>query len=393
MTAAAGTPLAQVEAELAECRQELAFEPADYGAILGGEPGRQTIGGVFACNLAGPRRIKAGAARDHLLGLHCVTGQGTAIKTGGRVVKNVTGYDLCKLLTGSYGTLAVLSDVTFKVLPRAETEGTLLLIGRLSPSCSAAPAGRRAPRTTSCAACLPPWAAGRSSVPAVRRAGRAMAAVRSRGQARRSPTGWSSSRPSSRVPARWCDWATATAASCGAKSGTCASWSRAARCGGCRCRRRRRASSRAGPRSSRKSAWDWAGGLLWLAPRNAWADAHGTVRAPSPAAAATRPWSARTRSCAGRCRPRAPATAAGAPDPPGEGELRPQAHPQPRPDVRGPMSAGGAASDEGKAGSRILRLYHLSLCPLLRKIRIALREKGLSWSRSSPGSMGRTSWR
>src|SRR5688572_10999052 len=104
MTAQAGTLLAEIEAALAEREQELAFEPADYGAILGGEPGRQTIGGVFACNLAGPRRIKAGAARDHLLGLRCVTGQGTAIKTGGRVVKNVTGYDLCKLLTGSYGT-------------------------------------------------------------------------------------------------------------------------------------------------------------------------------------------------------------------------------------------------------------------------------------------------
>ena len=129
MTAAAGTPMAEIEARLADNHQQLAFEPADYGALLGGEPGRGTIGGVLACNLSGPRRIKAGAARDHFLGVQAVTGRGELIKAGGRVVKNVTGYDLCKLLAGSFGTLAVMTEVSVKVLPAAEETLTLLLAG------------------------------------------------------------------------------------------------------------------------------------------------------------------------------------------------------------------------------------------------------------------------
>ena len=129
MTAAAGTPMAEIEARLADNRQQLAFEPADYGALLGGEPGRGTICGVLACNLSGPRRIKAGAARDHFLGVQAVTGRGELIKAGGRVVKNVTGYDLCKLLAGSFGTLAVMTEVSVKVLPAAEETRTLLLAG------------------------------------------------------------------------------------------------------------------------------------------------------------------------------------------------------------------------------------------------------------------------
>jgi glycolate oxidase FAD binding subunit len=133
MTAAAGTPMAEIEARLADNRQQLAFEPADYGALLGGEPGRGTIGGVLACNLSGPRRIKAGAARDHFLGVQAVTGRGELIKAGGRVVKNVTGYDLCKLLAGSFGTLAVMTEVSVKVLPAAEEAMTLLFAG-LTPA-------------------------------------------------------------------------------------------------------------------------------------------------------------------------------------------------------------------------------------------------------------------
>ncbi len=128
LTARAGTPLAEIEALIGSHGQQLAFEPMDYGPLLGARAGA-TIGGVIAVNASGPRRIKAGAARDHLLGFRCVTGRGEIVKSGGRVMKNVTGYDLSKLVTGSYGTLAALTEVTLKVLPKPETEQTLLLRG------------------------------------------------------------------------------------------------------------------------------------------------------------------------------------------------------------------------------------------------------------------------
>src|SRR6188508_226992 len=129
LSAKAGTPLAEIEKLLAEHNQELAFEPIDYGPLLGGPAGHGTAGGTVAANLSGPRRIKAGAARDHFLGFTAVSGRGETFKSGGRVVKNVTGYDLCKLMAGSWGTLAAMTDVTVKVLPRAETEQTLLVLG------------------------------------------------------------------------------------------------------------------------------------------------------------------------------------------------------------------------------------------------------------------------
>jgi len=129
LSARAGTPIAEIEALLAKNNQELAFEPMDYGPVFGAAPGRGTIGGTLGANLSGPRRIKAGAARDHFLGFTAVSGRGETFKSGGRVVKNVTGYDLCKVLAGSYGTLAVMTDVTVKVLPRAETEQTVLILG------------------------------------------------------------------------------------------------------------------------------------------------------------------------------------------------------------------------------------------------------------------------
>jgi len=129
LSAKAGTPLAEIEALVASKKQELAFEPMDYAGLLGGAAGAGSIGGALAANLSGPRRIKAGAARDHFLGVHAVSGHGEIFKSGGRVVKNVTGYDICKLLTGSWGTLAVMTEVTIKTLPRAETEVTVLALG------------------------------------------------------------------------------------------------------------------------------------------------------------------------------------------------------------------------------------------------------------------------
>jgi glycolate oxidase FAD binding subunit len=128
LSAKAGTPLAEIEALVAASQQELAFEPMDYGRLLGLPAESGTIGGALAANLSGPRRIKAGAARDHFLGVSAVSGRGETFKSGGRVVKNVTGYDLCKLLAGSWGTLAAMTEVTIKTLPRAETEQTVLVL-------------------------------------------------------------------------------------------------------------------------------------------------------------------------------------------------------------------------------------------------------------------------
>ncbi|MBB6468625.1 glycolate oxidase FAD binding subunit [Aminobacter lissarensis] len=138
LSARSGTPLAEIEKLLADNDQRLDFEPMDYGPLLGEAPGRGTIGGTLAANLAGPRRLKAGAARDHILGIHAVSGRGEAFKSGGRVVKNVTGYDLSKVMAGSWGTLAVTTDVTFKVLPAAETETTLIIRGLLDDNATAA---------------------------------------------------------------------------------------------------------------------------------------------------------------------------------------------------------------------------------------------------------------
>ncbi len=138
LSARAGTPLAEIETLLAQHNQQLAFEPMDYGPLLGEKKGMGTIGGVLATNLSGPRRLKAGAARDHILGVHAISGRGEAFKAGGRVVKNVTGYDLSKAMAGSWGTLAVVTDVTFKVLPAAETETTLAIRGLLDEEAAAA---------------------------------------------------------------------------------------------------------------------------------------------------------------------------------------------------------------------------------------------------------------
>jgi len=128
ITVQAGAPLADVQSLIDAKNQQFAFEPMDMSVLLG-SAGAGTIGGMIGAGLAGPRRIKAGGARDHLLGAHAVSGFGDSFKTGGRVVKNVTGYDLCKLLTGSWGTLAVMTEVTLKVMPKPEAERTLVLRG------------------------------------------------------------------------------------------------------------------------------------------------------------------------------------------------------------------------------------------------------------------------
>jgi glycolate oxidase FAD binding subunit len=128
ITVQAGAPLADVKSLIDSKNQQFAFEPIDTAPLLG-TPSLGTIGGMIGAGLAGPRRIKAGGARDHLLGAHGVSGFGDSFKAGGRVVKNVTGYDLCKLLAGSWGTLAVMTEVTLKVMPRPESERTLVLRG------------------------------------------------------------------------------------------------------------------------------------------------------------------------------------------------------------------------------------------------------------------------
>lgn len=160
LTAGAGTPLAEIERALAAEGQMPAFEPPDWRRLLG-DGGEPTLGGALACNLAGPRRFKAGAARDHFLAFRAVSGRGEIFKAGGKVVKNVTGYDLPKLLAGSYGTLAALEEVTVKVLPQPETEATVMLAG-LTPAeaMRAMAAALGSPHEVSGAAYLPKGGAG-----------------------------------------------------------------------------------------------------------------------------------------------------------------------------------------------------------------------------------------
>jgi glycolate oxidase FAD binding subunit len=181
LTARAATPLAEITTALAAQNQMLAFEPPDWGRLLGNSAG-QTIGGVIACNLAGPRRFKAGAARDHFLGFAGVSGRGESFKAGGKVVKNVTGYDLCKLMAGAYGTLAVLSEVTVKVLPRPEKTRTVLVYGLDDGAAVAAMTDAlNAPHEVSGAAHLPVALARRSAVAQVASAAASVTLLRLEG--------------------------------------------------------------------------------------------------------------------------------------------------------------------------------------------------------------------
>ena len=128
LTARAGTPIAEIAQVVAQRGQHLAFEPPAFGALFGSD-GVSTLGGMVASGWSGPRRIKAGAVRDHVLGMRAVGGDGEIFKSGGRVVKNVTGFDLPKLLTGSHGTLAVMTEITIKVMPAPEQVTTLMVPG------------------------------------------------------------------------------------------------------------------------------------------------------------------------------------------------------------------------------------------------------------------------
>ncbi|ACK51465.1 FAD linked oxidase domain protein [Methylocella silvestris BL2] len=158
LCAQAATPIETIETLLAANGQELAFEPISFSALFGAGAG--SIGGCLMANLSGPRRVKAGAARDHVLGVKAINGRGEAFKAGGTVVKNVTGYDLSRGLAGSFGTLAVVTEVNFKVLPRAETAATLVLNGLApKPAVAALCAAMGSPADVSGAAHLPPFAA------------------------------------------------------------------------------------------------------------------------------------------------------------------------------------------------------------------------------------------
>ena len=123
----ANTPLELVEKELEKNNQELAFEPINFGFIEGGKSNKGTVAGHLACNFAGSRRFKVGSIRDHILGFRGVNGKGDIIKSGGTVVKNVTGYDLSKLVTGSFGTLVALTEITLKVLPKKKLSNTIII--------------------------------------------------------------------------------------------------------------------------------------------------------------------------------------------------------------------------------------------------------------------------
>ena len=125
----AGTPISEIEEVLKKNNQQLAFEPNDFGYLFSGESNSGSIGGVVACNFAGSRRFKVGSVRDHLLGFQGVNGKGETIKSGGTVVKNVTGYDLSKLITGSFGTLLAISELTLKVLPLESETKTIIVSG------------------------------------------------------------------------------------------------------------------------------------------------------------------------------------------------------------------------------------------------------------------------
>ena len=246
----------------------------DYGPLLGGAAGQGTIGGVLAANLSGPRRIKAGAARDHFLGVTAVSGRGETFKSGGRVVKNVTGYDLCKLLAGSWGTLAAMTEVTVKVLPRAETEATRAR--RTASTTRRAGEAMAAAMGSSCDVSGGGASAGRGRRPCRRR-------LRRRAARRRRRCGSRASRPRSRIASRrWQalmqpfgalgmlergGFARALAGVRDVAPFAASGPAGRAPLSGASRRRRRAAPKSAGAdrtRRRREMLYDWAGGLIWV---------------------------------------------------------------------------------------------------------------------------------
>lgn len=184
LTCAAATPLRDILLLLEQRAQMLAFEPPDLAPLYGHEPGTGTLAGALAANLGGPRRVKMGAARDHFLGFSAVSGRGEAFKAGGKVVKNVTGYDLPKLMAGSMGTLAVFDTVTVKVMPAPAKSRTVLAFG-LEPAAAVAVLADalNSPWEVSGAAYLPAATAARSGVDLARGAGGSVTAIRVEGTA------------------------------------------------------------------------------------------------------------------------------------------------------------------------------------------------------------------
>jgi glycolate oxidase FAD binding subunit len=187
LTVKPATPVTEIEAILAERRQHLAFEPGDLGPLLDRSRQRRsnvqaTLGGAVACNLAGPRRIRAGAARDHVLGFHAVSGRGEKFKAGGRVVKNVTGFDLAKLIAGSFGTLAALTELTIRALPAPEETRTVVVLGLDdADGVRAMSAALASPFDVSGAAHLPKEIAARSDIEAIASAATAATLLRLEG--------------------------------------------------------------------------------------------------------------------------------------------------------------------------------------------------------------------
>lgn len=179
MSARAGTPLAEVEVELDRNNQMLAAEPLDLGPLLGQPADSGTIGAAFATNLSGSRRVAAGSLRDQLLGVQAVNGRGEEFKSGGRVMKNVTGYDVARGLTGSWGTLAVLTEVTFKLLPKPEETQTLVIFGlEDSIAAEAMTTAMTTPQEVSSACHIPANLVARLENKQIRGAGRALTLLR-----------------------------------------------------------------------------------------------------------------------------------------------------------------------------------------------------------------------